>query len=150
MLIKIILILLGLAYALSPYDLVPDFLVGLGWIDDIGVLILIWKFLQNYNRRRSRQESEQTTYQEAKQGPFSGKGAFGADPRSGRETRQNDPYEVLGIDRSASAEEIKTAYKRLAAQYHPDKVTHLGEEFRVLAEHKFKEIQKAYQELKVE
>jgi DnaJ like chaperone protein len=32
--------------------------------------------------------------------------------------------------------------------YHPDKVIHLGEEFRELAENRFKEIQKAYQELR--
>jgi DnaJ-class molecular chaperone len=35
----------------------------------------------------------------------------------------------------------------LAGQYHPDKVSHLGEEFRQLAEKRFKEIQVAYQEL---
>ena len=51
------------------------------------------------------------------------------------------------MDRNATKEEIKAAYKRLASQYHPDKVSHLGEEFRVLAEQKFKEIQRAYQEL---
>ena len=32
---KILLSLLGLSYALSPYDLFPDFFVGVGWIDDL-------------------------------------------------------------------------------------------------------------------
>jgi DnaJ like chaperone protein len=54
---------------------------------------------------------------------------------------------VLGIERSASVEEIKHAYRELASKYHPDKLEHLGEEFKVLAEKRFKEIQQAYQEL---
>ena len=41
MIIKIILAILGLTYALSPYDLVPDFFVGLGWIDDIVILAVV-------------------------------------------------------------------------------------------------------------
>jgi DnaJ like chaperone protein len=51
------------------------------------------------------------------------------------------------IDRSASAAEIKQAYRELALKYHPDKLEHLGDDFKALAEIRFKEIQKAYQEL---
>ena len=58
-----------------------------------------------------------------------------------------DPYEILGVPRKASLDEIKSAYRKLAAQYHPDKVNHLGDEFKTLAEKKFKEIRKAYEEL---
>jgi DnaJ like chaperone protein len=45
-------------------------------------------------------------------------------------------------------EEIKAAYKKLASQYHPDKVQHLGKEFQQMAHEKFVSIQKAYDKLK--
>jgi len=51
------------------------------------------------------------------------------------------------VPRKTSLDEIKSAYRKLAAQYHPDKVNHLGDEFKTLAEKKFKEIQEAYEEL---
>lgn len=56
-------------------------------------------------------------------------------------------YDVLGVSSSATAVEIKKAYKELCKQYHPDKVQHLGEEFRTFAEGKIKEINKAYDNL---
>lgn len=58
-----------------------------------------------------------------------------------------DPFRILGLKPGASGEEIKAAYKRLAAQYHPDKVQHLGKDFQKLAHEKFIAIQKAYNEL---
>jgi DnaJ-class molecular chaperone len=48
------------------------------------------------------------------------------------------------VKRGASKEEIKAAYKKLVAQYHPDKVQHLGKEFQELAHKKFVAIQRAY------
>jgi DnaJ like chaperone protein len=59
-----------------------------------------------------------------------------------------NPHKILGVPKNASVEEIKTAYRQLANKYHPDKVSHLGDEFRKLAERRFKEIQSAYQELR--
>lgn len=57
---------------------------------------------------------------------------------------ENRNYEVLGLEPGASQEEIKKAYRKLSMKYHPDKVRHLGEEFRVIAEKKMKEINAAY------
>ena len=48
---------------------------------------------------------------------------------------KRDYYEVLGVDKSASDKEIKSAFRRLAKQYHPDVNKEAG------AEEKFKEIQ---------
>ena len=53
-----------------------------------------------------------------------------------------DPYKVLGVDPSASDEEVKKAYKQLAKKYHPD--MNIGAENIAEIERKFKDIQNAY------
>src|SRR6185312_9369460 len=54
---------------------------------------------------------------------------------------ENDFYEVLGVNKGASAQEIKSAYRKMALQYHPDR--NKTKE----AEEKFKEVTKAYEVL---
>lgn len=55
--------------------------------------------------------------------------------------------EVLGVGHDASADDIRRAYLDLVKKYHPDRVAHLGEEFKELAHKKFIEIQGAYERL---
>ncbi len=53
-------------------------------------------------------------------------------------------FEILGLESGASQDEIKKAYRKLSMKYHPDKVRHLGDEFKDIAEKKMKEINAAY------
>ena len=59
-------------------------------------------------------------------------------------------YKILEIDRTASDDEIKKAYRKMAKKFHPDKVSHLGEDFRKVANEKFKKVNEAYEKIKKE
>ncbi|HEX2970167.1 MAG TPA: TerB family tellurite resistance protein [Bacteroidales bacterium] len=59
-------------------------------------------------------------------------------------------YKILEIDPSASDDDVKKAYRKMAKLYHPDKVGHLGEEFRKTADEKFKAVNEAYERIKRE
>jgi len=60
----------------------------------------------------------------------------------------NSLYKILEVSPDVSDEEIKSAYKRLARLYHPDKVAHLGPDLVKSAENKFKQINDAYQQIR--
>ncbi|MBA3680913.1 MAG: TerB family tellurite resistance protein [Bacteroidetes bacterium] len=60
----------------------------------------------------------------------------------------NSDYHMLGIEPSATEEEIKKAYRQMAVRYHPDKVIHMGDEFQKGAKEKFQKIQDAYESIK--
>ncbi|MFC2112320.1 TerB family tellurite resistance protein [Bacteroidota bacterium] len=59
-------------------------------------------------------------------------------------------YKILEIDKSASEDEIKKAYRRMANKYHPDKVAYLGDDIRKAAGEKFRKVRDAYDKIKKE
>ena len=65
-------------------------------------------------------------------------------------SQTDSSYKILEIDTTASEEEIKKAYRRMAMKYHPDKVSHLGEDFKKVANEKFRKVQEAYDQIKKE
>ena len=71
----------------------------------------------------------------------------GPEPAS-EESPRVDPIEeacrVLQLNRPFTTEQLRAAYRQRMSQYHPDKVSSLGPEFRELAESKSKEINRAF------
>jgi DnaJ like chaperone protein len=57
-------------------------------------------------------------------------------------------YKILGLDETASDEDVKKAYRKMAVTYHPDKVAHMGEEYQKGAKEKFQAVQDAYENIK--
>ena len=123
---QILLILGALLYVVSPVDLAPDLIPAVGWLDDLIILGLLLWFLS-----RVRVD------------PDRGFGKRPAEPEA--QAGSADPYALLGVDRGASPDEIRTAYRHLVAQYHPDKVSHLGREFQEMAHQKLIAIKEAYE-----
>ena len=61
---------------------------------------------------------------------------------------QESAYKILEISPDATDEEVKKAYRRMAAKYHPDKVSHLGPEVQKAAKEKFQALNQAYTQIK--
>ena len=145
---KILLIIIGLIYALSPYDILPDFLMGWGWLDDIILLYVLWRVFKSVAQKPP---DFQNYYYQSRRSSRYNEGSSQKDTHGTNRFREEnalrDPYAVLNVPKDASQEDIKKAYRELANKYHPDKVHHLGDEFRELAEKRFKEIEEAYREL---
>lgn len=60
----------------------------------------------------------------------------------------NSAYSILEISPSATDEEVKAAYRKMAMKNHPDKVATLGPEVQKAAAEKFRKIQEAYEQIK--
>jgi hypothetical protein len=139
---RILPIVLGLLYLVSPIDAIPDLLPGVGWLDDLLILALVaWTVM---GQRRGMNPWD------VLRDRLGGRRGRPSAPRPEDLTAdfsQMDPYSLLEVAPNASPAEIKSAYRRAVARYHPDKVTHLGPEFQELAHKKLLAIQKAYETL---
>ena len=67
-------------------------------------------------------------------------------PRSGPSL--DDCYKILEVSPTATDDEVKKAYRMAAMKYHPDKVSHLGEDVRKKAEEQFAKVNEAYDKIK--
>lgn len=59
-------------------------------------------------------------------------------------------YKILEIESTATDADLKKAYRNMAMKYHPDKVGHLGDDFKKVANEKFRKVQEAYDKIKKE
>jgi DnaJ like chaperone protein len=134
-LLKTILIIFGLVYFLFPFDLIRDFIPYIGYFDDLALIIWII-YLLNKNRQTINSKKQKTGFNNFNSSGFSDK------------NRIKTCFEVLGLNENCSNEEIKKAYRALVSKYHPDKVEHLGDDFKEFAHEKFVEIKNAYEEIK--
>lgn len=132
---KIALIILAVIYVLSPVDIIPD--IGfVGRIDDLLLVIFLYYRFQNWHKGDGKRGDQKNRTDSSQQ-----------DAARHTDAKPRAPHEILGVSRNATAEEIQSAYRTLATQYHPDKVQHLGSELRELAHRKMIEIQGAYEQL---
>jgi DnaJ like chaperone protein len=133
----------GVAYIVSWIDLLPDTFLGLGWLDDIAVAIAMVWFFTSWLPKNKHRIYWFNAKAKARPQAEQGEGASMNEARAG----EFDPFEVLNVRRGASPEEIKSAYREMLSKYHPDKVSHLGEDFQKIAHEKAVDIQKAYEAL---
>ena len=61
-----------------------------------------------------------------------------------------DPYEVLGVSKNATEDEVKKAYRSMAKKYHPDKLQSKDPAMIKGAQEKFQEVQRAYEAIQKE
>jgi uncharacterized membrane protein YkvA (DUF1232 family) len=153
--LKILFVIFGVAYFISPLDIIPDQIIPyFGWLDDgliIATIIYYFKhgklpsFLAKGKRFSKLHDGVKNADYQSKNQEETGKNNNDEDEQTqGDYSREKTPWEILGVNPRASKKEIQTAFKAAVKKYHPDKVSHLGDEFSDLANDKFLEIKKAY------
>ena len=149
----ILIFVVALLYIISPIDVLPDVIPIIGWLDDAFLVGLLIYYLRYGRLPGFLSGIENLLFKKGQRGRPSrsesaGKQEYGHSGYGGskKDTPRN-PHEVLGIEPSASMKEIQTAYREAVQKYHPDKVSHLGEEFQEMAQKRFVEIQDAYDAL---
>jgi len=63
---------------------------------------------------------------------------------------KDNAYKILEIDKSATDDEVKKAYRKMAKKYHPDRLQDIGDAHKEAAKEKFQKVQAAYEKIKEE
>ena len=114
----------------------------------LALMISMWWILWKFDIFFRPDSKEETNFQEE----------VVEEPKESKQTereetvepeKQSDPQEedfasVLGLIAPYDMDDVKSAYRTLIAQYHPDKVSRMGDEIRDVAERKAKEINESY------
>ena len=149
----ILALILVAIYIISPIDLIPDMIPYIGRLDDIFLAVITIYYLRYGRLPGFLSWLEQILWGGPRSNGYGGPDDAGAGERAENTLGDDaagqdmaaDPYAILGIKPGASSEEIHAAYREAAQKFHPDKVSHLGEDFQALAQKKFIEIQRAYE-----
>ena len=134
-------LILSLLYVIVPWDL--DFVPVLGRLDDLAIFLLA---LFYYWKRKKMREAM------GMGGRIGGESARAGEGHHGRpkEEGETDPYRTLGVSPGDDEETIKRAYREMLGRYHPDRVQHLGEEFREMAARRTRAITGAWRRIREE
>ncbi len=118
--------------------------------------VVVWSFLlrskdESYADpdfgNNSNKSEQQNSYQEDENFSFNEKNTNSKYDVYGISTI-DDCFAILELNNSASSDDIKLAYKRKMKEYHPDKVAHLGEKLKSIAELETKKLNLAYSMLR--
>ncbi len=154
--IKIFILVLILLYIINPFDLISDLIPLIGWFDDAALIGILFYYLKrsgklfdflswfgvSFKTNRFDYQYNENHENATNQGANSESTA-----EASQQSALKNPYEILKIEPGASPEEIQAAYRKAVQAYHPDKVSHLGEELQKMAQQKFIEIQDAYEKI---
>lgn len=126
-----------------------DFLFGIGAADGVFQISEI-SMLRRIAQALGISQSDYTSIVERHVGSAysSASGNYERTDRTERTTYSKDPYRVLGIESTATDDEVKKAYRRMAMKYHPDRVADMSEEIQRNAAEQMKEINEAYEAIK--
>lgn len=118
--------------------------------------LAIWDILRRNPHLRDRLTSPRQPPPGRRPGPTSRPGSPPRDSRPDNVQRgkvielRRDPWQVLGVDRDISAQELAAHVQRLLDENDPERLAHMSDDLRAFAARRTEEVQKAYSEIKAQ